>query len=516
MKHALWSLTLCVVAVVSPEVRAQEQKTADPAALAPASTVKGSEQVPQEAAGTGGADGSSATAVAQVTAAEAKSPNQGAGLGSQPVSPAAAQQTAPPASSSLKLGSVSVTPYGTIVGSAHWNASGFGSAPCPNPCETAESARGATQTDYASFANGMPGAFIMSSRLSRFGANLQFPTDGLEGFTLKGQVEIDFGGGFTSSGNSLAWYVPVPRLRLANTTLKWQFSDAASVSILGGLAPGLIAPLFGIRPILHTPIFFYAGNLWRRSPQFRVFGEVGGDLAFTWGAAMLSPITNLADSATTQVINTDFGPGNRSRMPDFEARLGFLYKKEKKTVADVGVSTHLGRERYFTSAGTDQDVDSFAVALDANLSVGIFGLRGELFTGHNMDNANGNFPGASPSGGIRFVRAATSGPPDEVAPISTRGGWAQLAITPVQQLHFLGGYGFEDPNDADLANPTLAPTTKLRNQQIYAGLIVTPTKAWFLGLDVIRTTTLYAGEVSDGKGPRLTADQLTLATGASF
>jgi hypothetical protein len=461
---------------------------------------------------------SEGTVVAQAPPADPKSPTQQEpGPGSQPLTPAQAKPPAAPAApTALKIGSVSLTPYGTIIASAHWNTGGFGANPCLATCETLEATGAATSGDFPNFANGMPGSFIMSSRLSRFGVNLDLPTEGIPGTTLKGQVEIDFGGGFTNTvGNSFQWYVPVPRLRLANSTLRFKLGETASASILAGLAPGLLAPLFGFRPAFHTPIFYFAGNLWSRSPQFRVFGDVGGDFSVTWAAAMLAPLTNLADSVTTQLISNDFGPGNRARMPDFEARVGVLYKRDKKTVADVGVSGHVGRE-YYALTGQDKDVDSWGAALDANLNFGFIGVRGEVFAGMNLDSNNGNFPGASPGGGVRFVRAAATGLPDNVFPIHTRGGWAQLIVTPVPVIQLVGGYGYEQPTEGDLGTPPLADTIKLRNAHIYAAVMLSPTKAWFTGFELIQTTTTYAGELPNTLGPDVSANQFTLSVGANF
>jgi hypothetical protein len=468
---------------------------------------------------------SEGTVVAQAPPAEPKSPTQQEpGPGSQPLTPA--QAKAPAAPAALKIGSVSLTPYGTIVASAHWNTGGFGANPCNANCESVDATGVMMSTDFPNFANGMQGSFIMSSRLSRFGVNLDLPTEGLPGTTLKGQVETDFGGGFTTTGNSFQWYVPVPRLRLANSTLKFKLGDTASASILAGLAPGLLAPLFGFRPSFHTPIFYFAGNLWSRSPQFRVFGDVGGDLSLTWAAAMLSPLSNIADTLVPQAMPNDFGPGNRARMPDFEARVGVLYKQDKKTVADVGLSGHVGRE-YYVLTGQDKDVDSWGAALDVNLNFGFVGVRGEAFAGMNLDANNGNFPGAFPvfpangswnyaAGGVRFVRAGTSGPPDNVHPIHTRGGWAQLIVTPVPQLQLAGGYGFEDPNDAELGDALTGNTLKQRNAHLYGAVMLSPTKAWFTAFELIQTTTTFEAQLPNGMGPDVSANQFTLSVGASF
>jgi hypothetical protein len=215
-------------------------------------------------------------------------------------------------------------------------------------------------------------------------------------------------------------------------------------------------------------------------------------------------------------------------MPDFEARVGVLVKQDKKTVADVGASGHVGRERYVLT-GADKDVDSWGAALDVNLNFGFVGFRGEAFAGMNLDSNNGNFPGAFPSfsltqnpnlnyavGGVRFVRAAAAGLPDEVHPIHTRGGWAQLIVTAIPQLQLVGGYGFEDPNDAELGDPVANNTLKVRNAHLYGCAMLSPTKSWFTAFEVIRTTTTYAAALPNGLEPDVSAEQFTLSVGATF
>ena len=443
-------------------------------------------------------------------------PTSGASTGASKTEGAAQAKGAPPPAT-IKIGGISLTPYGTISVGAHWNSAGFGSSPCNANCETTEATGGSTSGDYPNYANGMPGSFIMSARQSRFGVNVDFPTEGLPGVTLKGVVEFDFAGGFTStSGNSYNWYVPTPRLRHANSTLKFKLGDAASASILAGQAYGLIAPLFAVRPNYQPALFQNAGNLWNRAPQFRVFGDFGGDFQLTWAVAMLAPLTNLADATTTQLIANDFGPGERARMPDFEARVGVLAKQNKKTIADVGLSGHVGRQRYVLT-GADKDVDNWATAIDVNLNFTLIALRGEAFAGENMGSAQGHFPGASPVTGVRLVRAA-AGPPDQVHPIHTHGGWAQLIVTPVDPIQVYGGYGFEQPNDTELGTDlaTTAPTQKLKNAQIQVGASFSPTKAWFAAFEYIRTMTTYAGTLPNGLPPDLAGDSYVVTIGATL
>jgi hypothetical protein len=413
------------------------------------------------------------------------------------------------------MGNLSIAVYGFLLFDTHWNEVGFGTAPFSDPdAELSKKVTASTRYDFPIFANGMPGGFLMSIRQSRLGARLELPTPDI-GTTLRGRLEFDLLGGFLSSNNAISWFTPLPRLRLAFLSAAWKLGDRASIGFVAGQDTGLYAPVSAVSAALNGgPVFGAAGNTGGvRSPQFRLEGQVGSDVAMTWGVGVLSPADNFSNDASIQAVTADFGPGNASGRPNFEARLGLLYKRENLSVVELAISAHRGWERYVVQGGHAM-VPGGAIATDLQGNFGVVGVRGEAFIGKNMDSVIGNFF----TDGVTLVGASsTSTPPTSVVPIRTRGGWGQLVLQPLRVLQVFGGVGVEDPNDQDLGvSPTSNPNTKTFNRQFHAGTIVIPAKAWTLGAEWMKTTTHYAGVLPRSGKSVLSGNHIALSTTFTF
>jgi hypothetical protein len=406
----------------------------------------------------------------------------------QPTSPSTAPPAAQAPPSSLKVGNLSFDLYGFFLVTAHINEVGFGPAPfTTEEGETIEASGASTRLDFPNFANGLPGGFIMTVRQSRLGTRMELPTE--IGTTLRGRLEFDLMGGFLNNSNAISWFTPLPRLRLAFVSGAWKLGEVGSIGFVAGQDFGLFAPLSAVSPALNGgPVFGSAGNAGGvRSPQFRVEGDFGADLKLAWGIGILTPPSNLENSTTPQLITADFGPGTRSGVPSFEGRLGLLYKRGKQSIVELAVSGHRDQEVYMLVDGRDARVVGEGVAADLQATLGIVGLRGEVFSGKNLDGVLGNWT----NNGVRLVRdASATSSPSSVIPIRTRGAWGQAILKPIPLLQVFGGMGVENPDDEDLGE---SATTKRHNRQIHAGAIVTPTKVWTIGAEWMRTTTRYVG-----------------------
>jgi hypothetical protein len=498
MKHFLGALILLNVSIAF-EAWAQSQEAQQPA---PAPTAE------QQPVATASAE--EAAAGSKVVAQLPPSP-----MAQQPTSPIATPPPAPTAPSTLKVGSLSIAPYGFFLITAHWNGSGFGPTPFNHPEAgiTRENTGASTRYDYPTFANGLPGGFIMTVRQSRFGAKLDLPTD--IGTTLKGRIEFDLMAGFLDGGNSSSWFVPMPRFRLGFISGGWKLGQTASIGFVAGQDFGLFAPLGPVSlGLINGPVYGYAGNPGGiRSPQFRVEGDVGTDLSLGWGLGVLTPASNISDSVSPQLIRPDFGPGNFSRRPNFEARLALSYKQEKKNVLQLGISGHRGWERYELREGR-KTVDGGGLAADLQAEYWILGVRGEVFKGSNMDCVLGNFGNE----GVRLLEASATSLPSSVVPIHTQGAWGQLVVKPIALLQVFGGLGVEDPDNVDLGarEEAPSPTIKTHNRQLHAGVIVTPTKVWQLGAEYVKTTTRYMGKLPRADASVLSGDHIALSTSLTF
>src|SRR5574340_1580134 len=200
---------------------------------------------------------------------------------------------------------VKVTPYGFVLLNSFWDAGTLSSKDYPGQASRASEG----------------GAFLMSARQSRFGFRLSMKDDNWTGADLSGVVEFDFKGGHTSTA-STGWYNGLMRLRLAAMTAAWS-TPYGKWSVLAGQEYGLVNPLFAESLAwVADPLFWQAGNLWRRSPQIRLsYAGDYGLVGLTVQAAMLSP----ADAGTP----VDNGFGNKSRQPNLEGRVAVSVKPEK-------------------------------------------------------------------------------------------------------------------------------------------------------------------------------------------
>lgn len=402
--------------------------------------------------------------------------------------PAPAPTPPPPAAKAAPK--VTVTPYGFVLLNAFFNANTFAAPDYPG-------AAAATQAG---------GSFLMSARQSRFGVNLALTDDNWVGFSFAGKIEFDFKAGHLPGGVSVAitaptapatvptaatgslttgangWNAALMRLRVATVTATKKFGDH-SVSILTGQDYGLVNPLFATSVgWAADPIFWQAGNAWRRTPQARLtyagnFGMFGVDLA----AALLSPSTGDG----TLPVNT----GVTSRMPDMELRLGLKGKFTKDINANVGVGLHTNNRRYNYGTPTQVDVAATMLGVDLDLNVPFANIRGEWFTSSGMDETYNGILGNSVA-----LKGTTR------TPIKTNGLWGQLVIKPFDIVWATIGYGMTGADETDLRDTAQATSTRMKNSQLAGGLILNAGKFWQAGVEVCSTTTKYFGGATGAAG----------------
>jgi hypothetical protein len=214
-------------------------------------------------------------------------------------------------------------------------------------------------------------------------------------------------------------------------------------------------------------------------------GDIGSDFAVTYQLAVVTPIS--ADASLTET-NLDFGPGNRARMPDFEGRLAAKYVAEKKTLFELGLSGHIGKERFGITGASKEDSEASSKILAADLQINLpyVALRGEAFRGFNADTAWGAL-----GSGVIFNRGPASGTtPGPVLSVRdevrSSGGWGQLILTPIPQIQIFGGGGIERVDQNQWA---LLGTGRTQNGRITAGIIAALTKRWSASFEWTETHT---------------------------
>jgi hypothetical protein len=388
-----------------------------------------------------------------------------------------------------------LTPYGFILGAVFFDGGGF-----KNKDNIWQAMPGS---------NG--GAFLMSARGSRLGLKLALKDDNWTGAVLGGVLEYDFKAGHvpslsvsTSTGkvttatdestkvvtaaslsaSSSSWYNGLMRLRLANLTATWK-GDWGSLQLLAGQDYGLVSGV-NAETIAWTPdpIFTEAGNIWRRSPQFRLTYGIGfaDMLNATVAAAILSP----ADSTGP----VDAGVGNLSRRPDIEARAQVGVKVDKSLNATVGFGYHTNTKRFANATANQKDVTVNLWGLDADLNLTQYlQVKGEYYS---SSGAEDSYTGML-RGGVSSGTALVSPKADNYKPLKTSGFWGQGIIKPCKQIWLTAGYGRESVADAADLSPFGADATKVRtkNAQMAFGLLFNAGKYWRFGVEHGRTTSTY-------------------------
>jgi hypothetical protein len=418
------------------------------------------------------------SALAQATPAEPAKPAEQAAPAGAPV--AEKVPAAKPADDAIK-----VTPYGFVLLNAFYDMDPFATKDYPGAA-----------SDTSTVDTGE--AFLMSARQSRFGVRLAGKDALVTGADLSGVIEFDFKAGHLAGTNAATtnWYNGLMRLRLAAGTATWKFENGSSFAVLFGQEYGLVNPLFAESLAwVADPLFWQAGNLWRRSPQVRLtFNGKAGDFGFTLQGAVLSPADSFTDGDGPHA--TDFGPGNASAVPDLEARAAINGKFGTDLGGTVGVSYHAEQRTYQNATGGSADeLDTWMLGVDAELNLTKFlAVKAEYYTGSGAsDTYNAPDPSIFGAEGSRDT-------------LDTTGYWAQAVIKPAPYLSLTAGYGAAEGDEDDIT----AATAREKNTQLAFGALVNAGKAWRFGVEFCQTETTY------GNGADFDASQIAVSSQLKF
>lgn len=398
-----------------------------------------------------------------------------------PAAPPAAPAAAPPAA---KPPAVTFEFGGWLILNTWWNSGSFNAADLPR------NAAGDEDEKASGFA----------VRQSRLRAGVNVPSGGgiLGNPALKGFVEVDFGGGYAASDEAQ----PLLRLRHAYATATWK--ERGNLTLLAGQTNDIFHGQVGAVSLAHlaTPRFSGAGYLHRRTPQVRLSGEIGKDVAIGWTVGALSPYDKFTPNTSNPMV------GYRAVVPNFEARLAFLLRGASRLKVELGVGGRYGQEKYLMADSSDETVKSRGAAADLKVEFEWLTLVGGAYFGENLDSQSSIAPG------VQTTSTATGVTPAgllTVKSVPTKGGWGQLQLTPVKGLQLLAGAGMEQPDEDFLAaSTTTSPGGIKRNLQISGGAIVNLTSKWRAGVEYTR----YETKTMDDETTR--ASQLEVSTLLAF
>jgi len=422
---------------------------------------------------------------------------------SKPAEPAAAAPAAPAAEPAKPAEAPPAPPkdegpkftwYGFVLANAFFDGGTFAAKDYP----------GQVTRDPA----GAGGAVLFSARQSRIGMKVAMKDTNWTGADLGAQLEFDFKAGYLptsgtatcqpipgplpatpsctvaiSAANtpSTAWYNGLMRLRLAYMTATWKGS-AGSLQFLAGQAYGLVNGLFA-ESLAWTadPLFWQAGNIWRRSPQFRLSYNGQFDMVgLVVEAAALNP-ADAPPAGSVPGAAVDFGAGNRSRSPDIEGHAALTLKLSPTTNFMVGAGINKSKRTYDTGANK-KDLSPSMIGLEADFNVPFVEVKGEYFKNDGeADTYNDSSSSVTGAAGTRSL-------------IGSKGFWAQVILKPVPALWVTGGIGDAKGDSGDLDKITASRTgVRAENKQVEAGVIVNAGKAWRFGAEWMKTTSTYLG-----------------------
>ena len=382
---------------------------------------------------------------------------------------------------------VTFTPYGFFLLNAFFNdAFGARNYPLPTPC-----ARAACE-----------GNILIDVRQTRLGARLAFDdTAGWTGATLSALVEVDFNGGYTTTTNSGAFYNPIVRLRKAYADAAWGTESKLTLRL--GQDDRLISPY---RPVslayVANPLFQNAGLLHGRAPMVMVRYDLTpkNGIGFTVGVAAINPQNgneeNGTAAGTLPSVAVDLGAGNRSRIPNFEGRVGLAWRSDGRNLVALGGYGGWQKNRY-TSPATDQSVDqnSYIYGGDLDINFGFVRAWGNIYKGFGYD-----VPGALNSQGIALTvspSVASCATPARCNITATTavpafGGWAQLLVGPPQYFQVYGGWGgVQTPFNALTGTVLGVNAARVQNFMWAAGAVVYAGKNWRFSAEYGRATSYF-------------------------
>jgi hypothetical protein len=258
------------------------------------------------------------------------------------------------------------------------------------------------------------GSFSSTLRQTRLGLTV----DGLRVGSLhaSGLVAFDFTGGVPAFQTGTA--MGLPRLLYGFARLESErtaFEVGQDEMVLAPRDPTSLAALA-------FPELFRSGNLYLRVPQIRVEQKIatGATSAMKLTGALVAPLAG--DFTTTlYTFAPPAGSGERSRVPAFQARAGWSVRSQAgDPVFDVGVSGHYGRQRLEVDTR-----ESWAGAVDLDLTVGRIGFGGEFFTGDRL----------AAFGGALGQQARSTG------------GFFEGRVSPTESLRFVSGLGIDQVDD---------------------------------------------------------------------
>jgi regulator of replication initiation timing len=273
-----------------------------------------------------------------------------------------------------------------------------------------------------------------------FGATVRQSELGLEvfgpelaGAKTRGQVQLDFGGGFPA-GALDGINTGIVRLRTANMRMDWD-----NTSLIVGQDNLFISPNSPTSfASLLVPSFGYSGNLWSWTPQVRLEHKFNfaDDQNVSLQAAVLDNVTGESSYGSHRLPQA----GESSGLPAYAARTAW-------TKAISGKPLTLGASGYYSRQNWGQGwvVDGWAAVGDWSVPLSSrFQFSGGAYRGRAVGGLGGGI------GQSVLISANPTNFALDFLPLNSVGGWSQLKFSASSRLEFNGAFGIDNPFARDL------------------------------------------------------------------
>jgi len=341
---------------------------------------------------------------------------------------------------------------------------------------------------------GLTPTFGATMRQSEIGLEVFGPE--LAGAKTRGQVQMDFGGGFP--GGALDGInTGVFRLRTANMRMDWD-----NTSLIVGQDSLFISPNSPTSfASLLVPSFGYSGNLWSWTPQVRLEHKFNfaDDQNISVQAAILDNVTGEPSYGSHRLPQA----GEASGLPAYAARTAWTKEISGKLLT-LGASGYYSRQNW----GEGWIADGWAAVGDWRVPLSSrFEFSGEAYRGRAVGGLGGGI------GQSVLISANPTNFAPDFLPLNSIGGWSQIKFSATSRLEFNGAFGIDNPFANDLrAIPSPAgvyPSVLAANRSAMANFIYRP-----------RSDLLFSGEYRHLRTSELvnyySADQVNVMMGVLF
>lgn len=245
-----------------------------------------------------------------------------------------------------------------------------------------------------------------------------------------------------------------------------------NIMLLAGQSWDLISPL---NPsTLNYPVLWGCGNIAYRRPQVSLWYDAvkNESTTMTFAGGFFRTIgTDLTPTFSIALADEDADgsdDGTDAGIPSFQGRWDVTYKWSGNSVR-FGASGLWGRLKAETNKGNYENYESYAIAGHLAFSMNNqFGILGEFYSGQNLGSYLGGILNNSTIDGLKSM-----------------GGWGSAWVKPNDKVKLVGGYGYDDPDNADMTSG------RSLNTCVYGNVQYTLVPGVMVGLEVSRWETEY-------------------------